>query len=287
MPVKVTSVKSMENIFESRVSGLTGVSMWWLGQAGFALSISGIHILIDPYLSDSLAIKYASKEFPHRRMMPAPVTPDQLRGIRFVVCSHRHSDHMDPGTLPEIHENNSECRFIIPNAWIEYVQSLGIPYSHLLPIHAWETIELAKDLTIKGLPSAHEVIQVDDKGNHLFLGYILSTPQLRIYHSGDCVPFEGLNGILRGENIDVALLPVNGRDEFRSSRGILGNFTIQEAVELCQSAGIQTLFPHHYGMFDFNTVSQKVLEEWAVRVGNVMQFNIPEIGVRYSIEKST
>jgi L-ascorbate metabolism protein UlaG (beta-lactamase superfamily) len=287
MPVKLTSAKSMEKVFENSGSGSTGVSMWWLGQAGFAISVSGIHLLIDPYLSDFLAIKYASQEFPHQRMMAAPVAPDQLRDIHYVVCSHRHSDHMDPGTLPVIHENNSECRFIIPNAWITHALSLGIPFSCLLPIHAWEIIELAKDLTIKGLPSAHETLQVDAEGNHLFLGYILSTPRLRLYHSGDCVPYEGLNGILRGENIDVALLPVNGRDEYRSNRGILGNFTIQEAVDLCQSAGIHTLYPHHYGMFNFNTVSHEILEEWVVRTRNQMQFIIPEIGVRYSIDKST
>lgn len=35
------------------------VSVWWLGQAGFCLRWRGLRIAVDPYLSDSLARKYA------------------------------------------------------------------------------------------------------------------------------------------------------------------------------------------------------------------------------------
>ena len=34
-------------------------SLYWLGQAGFVLDIGAHRLLIDPYLSDSLAAKYA------------------------------------------------------------------------------------------------------------------------------------------------------------------------------------------------------------------------------------
>jgi len=56
--------------------------------------------LIDPYLSDFLAEKYQGAEFPHLRMMQAPIEPSRLADLDWVFCTHRHSDHMDPGTLP-------------------------------------------------------------------------------------------------------------------------------------------------------------------------------------------
>ncbi|HWP68417.1 MAG TPA: hypothetical protein VN437_03870, partial [Rectinemataceae bacterium] len=37
----------------------------WLGQAGFLMETGGIRILVDPYLSDSLAEKYRGKQYPH------------------------------------------------------------------------------------------------------------------------------------------------------------------------------------------------------------------------------
>ena len=33
--------------------------LWWLGQSGFLLQWHGHHLLLDPYLSDSLTHKYA------------------------------------------------------------------------------------------------------------------------------------------------------------------------------------------------------------------------------------
>ena len=30
-----------------------GFRLWWLGQSGFLLQWQGIHVLLDPYLSDS------------------------------------------------------------------------------------------------------------------------------------------------------------------------------------------------------------------------------------------
>ena len=36
---------------------------WWLGQAGFAIRHSRGTLLVDPYLSDSLAVKYAGSRF--------------------------------------------------------------------------------------------------------------------------------------------------------------------------------------------------------------------------------
>jgi len=49
------------------------VGLAWLGQAGFALRHTNHRLLIDPYLSDYLAHKYAGTDFPHVRMMPPPV----------------------------------------------------------------------------------------------------------------------------------------------------------------------------------------------------------------------
>ena len=62
---------------------------WWLGQAGFWLRWGNLDILIDPYLSDSLAKKYRGTRFPHVRMMDAPVSPDLLKNIDWGICFTR------------------------------------------------------------------------------------------------------------------------------------------------------------------------------------------------------
>lgn len=81
----------------------TGPGIHWLGQAGFWIDTGAHRILIDPYLSDSLARKYAGQANDHRRMMPAPIAPEALPRPDVVLVTHAHTDHMDPETLGPLH----------------------------------------------------------------------------------------------------------------------------------------------------------------------------------------
>jgi L-ascorbate metabolism protein UlaG (beta-lactamase superfamily) len=49
--------------------------LWWLGQSGFLVQWRGRHLLLDPYLSDSLTTKYASTDKLHVRMTARVVDP--------------------------------------------------------------------------------------------------------------------------------------------------------------------------------------------------------------------
>ena len=239
------------------------VGLYWLGQAGFALRFDGRLLLIDPYLSDHLAEKYRDAQFPHKRMMQPPVRTEQLDAIDAVLCSHRHSDHMDPGCLPALAAACPACRFVISRAEADpAARLLGLPVSQTDPIDAGNRLQLfGGTIEVAAVPAAHEQPKTNDWGEHHFLGFVLRLGNTTVYHSGDCVVFEGLAEQLRPMNIDMALLPVNGRDEYRTSRGILGNMTFDEAAALCRETHIERMVPHHFGMFDFNTVDPSRLEE--------------------------
>src|ERR1700712_4628335 len=62
------------------------LTLHWLGQAGFVIEFNRFRMLIDPYLSDSLAEKYKGTKFPHTRMMAAPILPDELDRLDLVLC---------------------------------------------------------------------------------------------------------------------------------------------------------------------------------------------------------
>ncbi len=257
------------------------IALWWLGQAGFALRYGNILIYLDPYLSDILARKYKDHEFPHTRMMPPPILPDEVANLNLLFCSHGHSDHTDPAALPVIAQNNNECIFVIPRAEKERVLQLGIPGNQIKTLNAGESFVPADRVIVQAIPAAHEDIAMNENREHHYLGYILIIGNVTIYHSGDCVPYPGLEDELTTRSIDIALLPVNGRDEYRRSRNIMGNFALAEAVELCEQAHIPIMLGHHFGMFDFNTINVEEAEQRLQEIRGSRKYFLTKMGVKY------
>ena len=275
---------SIEAVLARAPAASPGAELWWLGQAGFVVRAVGRTLLIDPYLSDSLAKKYAGKTYPHIRAMPAPLSPGQARGIDAVLCTHRHSDHMDPGTLPDVAALNPLCLFVVPKAARERALEIGLPDERMAAMADGDRLLPFDGISIEALPSAHEERKRNEGGDDEFLGYVLRAGRAAVYHSGDCVPYPGLRERLAGLDIDVALLPINGRDERRRSNGIPGNFTFREAVELSGGAGIPSLICHHFGMFDFNTADLGEARILLKEMRPAAQVLFAQVGVRYRVE---
>jgi L-ascorbate metabolism protein UlaG (beta-lactamase superfamily) len=243
-------------------------TLYWLGQAGFVLRArAGAPVLVvDAYLSDHLARKYSGQLFPHRRMMASPIPADGLPRVDLVLCSHAHSDHMDPGTLPVLARRHPRCRFVVPDAVREHALSLGLPPDRTVGARADATLDPYPGVRLHPVPAAHEELVLDAEGRSPFLGYVIKLDGWTVYHSGDCVPYPGLVDRLVGHRVDLALLPVNGRDAHRLRNGVPGNFHWREALEICVAAGIPEMVGHHIGMFEFNTLAPDALD--AALAGN-------------------
>lgn len=249
-----------------------GAAVWWLGQAGFLIAQGGLRIVIDAYLSDSLADKYRGKAFPHTRMMPAPVAPGDLTGIDWILCTHGHTDHMDPGTLPALLAANPAARVLAPRAEAARAVERGVSADRLVTIDAGETVDLG-GVRCTATPSAHEEMTRTESG-YLYLGYVLAGGGVTVWHSGDTIPWAGQTEWLAPFRVDLALLPVNGRDAQRAANGVPGNLTLTEAVDLTDAIGARAMIAHHFGLFDFNTLDPKegreILSRLSHRAGVVL-----------------
>jgi L-ascorbate metabolism protein UlaG (beta-lactamase superfamily) len=256
----------------------------WLGQAGFLFRLAGRSFVIDPYLSDSLARKYGGTELSHQRMMPPPIQPDEFHDLNFVLCTHGHGDHMDPDTLTTLAGNNPECRFVIPRAEMKRAAEIGLRTERLMPLGDGERVSLCDNVQVEAVASAHEKLETDDKGNHKFLGFILQFGETSIYHSGDCVVYEGLTNRLRHSHIDLAMLPVNGRSKELNDKGIVGNMNFEEAAALCLSTRVRNFMPVHFDMFDFNTVPRSELSARVARLDPVhLRCLLPDLDHYYTL----
>jgi L-ascorbate metabolism protein UlaG (beta-lactamase superfamily) len=264
-------------------------SFTWLGQAGFLLRLptaDGVHtLLLDPYLSDSLAKKYAGTEFPHRRLIPVPVAPDRLPDIDLVLCSHKHTDHMDPETLRAIAAAQPACRFVVPEAWRAHAAGIGVPADRTIGADADVAFQPLPGVTVTPVLAAHESLEFDEAGHSRHLGYVIEAADLRLYHSGDCAPYEGQADRLAEFGVHVALLPINGRDAYRLQRGVPGNFHPEEAVALAAAMGADILVGHHFGLFDFNTVNEEHLAAALRRLPEHIQWLRPQPAQPYVLRQ--
>ena len=226
--------------------------LWWLGQSGYLLQWQGQHLLLDPYLSDSLTKKYANTAKPHVRMTARAIAPERLNFIDVVTSSHNHTDHLDGETLGPLLQVNPNLTAIVSAANRAFAADrLQVPQDRLTAITLDTPITVGA-FTFHAVPAAHEQIEQDEQGQHKFIGLIVQVGPWVIYHSGDTVLYDGMVEILRRWSIDLALLPINGRDP---KRGVAGNLSGAEAVQLAQTIGAKLVIPGHYELFAFNTVT--------------------------------
>jgi L-ascorbate metabolism protein UlaG (beta-lactamase superfamily) len=257
------------------------LAVWWLGQSGYLIKSRQGAIVIDAYLSEHLTHKYAATPRPHVRMTRAPLRGEDLAGVDLVLASHKHSDHLDPGTVPSLLAASPRTRLVLPAAIIAHAQGLGIPAARMRSLVAGETFaDAASGFSIRALPSAHEALDTDTEGRHLYLGYVIEAEGLRLYHSGDSLAYDGLAGWLGPGPFDVLFLPINGRDP---ARGVSGNMSAAEAVALAAAIRPRFVVPHHYDMFTFNTVPVALFEAEARSLPSGVVPRVLRCGERWEI----
>lgn len=221
--------------------------VWWLGQSGFLVQHNDLAVLFDPYLSDSLTQKYAQTDTPHVRMTRRVVAPEMLRGIDYVTSTHAHTDHLDGQTL-------NPLLVVNPNACFVYPRATQATVDERVTVRSRKRVGLSPPEWSEGvlgaIPAAHDKLEMDEAGNHRYVGYVCKLGPFTLYHSGDGVRYEGMARQLRTYEIDLAILPINGK---------LGNMDGRDAAQLAKEIEAQLVVPCHYEMFEFNTADPQAL----------------------------
>jgi L-ascorbate metabolism protein UlaG (beta-lactamase superfamily) len=229
-------------------SGPGQAAIWWLGQAGFLVRVGGVSALLDPFLA------------PHEgRRFESMLEPSDAADIDVILCSHEHIDHFDAKSVPGLAEANPGALIVVPTPIVSMVTDLGIDAGRVVGAQPGDPIELGA-IRIHPVPARHgvEITDAYTFGTELsdglvrYLGFVVEADGVRIYHAGDTILYEGMADTLRDIGVDVALLPINGRDGYREAQGLVGNLTEHEAAILASEMGADVLIPTHYELFPHN-----------------------------------
>lgn len=219
---------------------MSGVEISVLGQAGVRLRGEDTIVLVDPWTAPH----------PERLVPPADTTP-LATGVDRVLITHEHSDHLDTAFLSRLSECSPSARDAVPELAAPLLDGV-VPPGRVDPLAAGDRIEQGA-LRIDAVVAFHALTAADPISSERFLGYVIALDGVTAYHAGDTLVSAELVHQLEGRGIDIAFVPINGRDARRENAGIVGNCSASEAVELCTRVGVETLVPIRWDAVAGNT----------------------------------
>lgn len=260
-------------------SGSSGcVAITWLRQAGFLVQGRTGSVLFDPFLTDLPGM-----------LVPPARTPEAVAEVSVVLGSHEHADHVDLPAWQRIAAASDRPVFVLPAPVRETAIAAGLEPSRVIGARV-DTPIVVGEIRIHSVPARHG-IEPDDAYDfgfrpphteHRYLGYVVELDGVRLYHAGDTIAYDGMVERLRAMTIDIAFLPINGRDFFREEQGVVGNLTHREAADLAAAIGLDLVVPMHYETVPGNTESAGVFVDYLRRTHPTVASMIPGQAGRFS-----
>jgi L-ascorbate metabolism protein UlaG (beta-lactamase superfamily) len=222
------------------------VRLRWLGQAGFVVEAGGVCALVDPW--------FAAHEL---RLTAAPAIGDLPEVIDWLLVTHEHGDHFDLPAIAELALRRSAPRVVVPSPLVDRVHS-EVPYARVEGVQPGDRLQ-SIPLCIDVVPAWHGLTVSDGYSAGPVgqptphVGYLLRFQEGSVYHAGDTIASEKLIETLGGLGVDIAILPINGRNSIREAQGIVGNLGPEEAARFAAEINARIVIPMHYEMVRGNT----------------------------------
>ncbi|WEG13312.1 MBL fold metallo-hydrolase [Pullulanibacillus sp. KACC 23026] len=268
----------IREINETKIN-FAGVSIWSLGQAGIVIKGTqedGV-LCIDPYLTHSIELDNPTTEFV--REYEPPIPPEGLQGASGVLITHYHDDHLDLSTVKALKKASPDTVFAIPASHCSMVKEMDWESQKLIPAKANESFSIG-GFKVEPIPAAHTQYETDEEGNHFYLGYCITVNGIRVYDSGDTIVTDELIESVKAFKPDIAILPINGGDYFRTKRGVIGNMSGREAADFAAAINADMVLPVHYDMFPTNRENPAHFVDYLFQTYRSQKFHMMQVGER-------
>lgn len=253
------------------------VSVWYLGQSSMLVKYLDKYVVFDPHLDDSLSKRPVN---PSVRNYPSPVAPELCDFLDYVFISHNHADHLEAASIEKIARCNSKVKFVIPAPVINALTGIGIQDSRIIAAHSDKATAIGS-LSFTAIPAAHYELNIDENGDAPAVGYVVQFGGLKVYHAGDTIVYPGMVEKLREFGINIAMIPINGRDYKRDARNCIGNTTFREAADLCSDINGDLLIPMHYDLYNHNTENPAYFVDYIYSRHRGMKYHLFQPGERF------
>jgi L-ascorbate metabolism protein UlaG (beta-lactamase superfamily) len=206
-----------------------------VGTATLLLRIGELTILTDPAFDPAGTVYDVGSPIETRRLAGPALEAGDLPVIDLVLLSHdEHADNLDHAGRRLL----GDAGAVITTA--SGAARLGGDAVGLAP---WDDHEI-EDVRITATPARHGPEGIEALAGDV-IGFVVETPDLTIYISGDTVYYEALDEIGRRFSVDVAFLHLGD-----AHVEVLGDVSLTmssaQAVQLARSLDAPTVVPIHY-----------------------------------------
>lgn len=210
-------------------------------------------------------------------MTAPPLNPKDVTDVDVLLISHHHGDHCHVESISGILSGSGNASVLTTRSSSDLLVSAGLDASRItVPEFPGRQIEGGVRTFV--VPARHYEFSYREDTVFDYFGFVFELDGHRIYSSGDTIPFVGQAALLRQLGVDIALLPVNGRDPERDAMGIIGNMTVEESATLVNASGCRWVVPCHFGMFAANTVDPDYVEDVMTRGCQGATVMMPVVG---------
>lgn len=254
---RMSSGEFMRSIRRAQVSSGT-FALWFLGQNCFVVKgHTGPLVIIDPYLTDSIAERNSHLPFRTNRQVPVFVEPEDL-DVDVVLCTHSHDDHTDVDTIRRI--KKADTLFVGPYQSCLKYSECGIPADRIRLVHPTENLDLGGGLSLRGV-----FAMPTDETDLNHMGFVFELPGgIRYYNSGDTA-YSDLLASVSPLDIDVCSICING--------GFL-NLSHFDAARIVKLIAPKVVIPCHYDLMVNNVGNPDMFRASLDIVGATARFRM-------------
>ena len=198
----------------------------YLGQAGLLFKTETKQILVDPYLSDSVA----KIQPQNKRRQPIDERFLQIKPD-IIVITHNHADHLDKETLAHYLSAESRVTVLAPySAWQEIRQFGGLKNNYVLFNDGTTWTE--EGVIFRAVKAEHS--------DECAIGVVI-TVENRNYYVTDTLYSERVFESLPNTEFEAVFLPINGAGN---------NMNATDAARFVTRIKTKYAVPVHFGIFD-------------------------------------
>ncbi|KAK3610571.1 hypothetical protein CHS0354_009011 [Potamilus streckersoni] len=242
LPILRPDFEKLKNPPESSVQAM------WIGHASVLVQFDGITVLTDPIFSSRCA---PFQWMGPKRYRDPPCTIKELPDVDVVIISHDHYDHLDHGSVLELHSRfGDSLRWYAPIGIGSWLKGYGV--NNVVELSWWEEdrfTKKAKTFIFACVPAQHWCKRTAiDTNKRLWGSWAIKGPRHSFYFAGDTGYCKGFSQIGRKYGpFSLAAIPIGAYDPrwFMSSHHVEPKDSVQIHLDVRAEHSIGI----HWGTF--------------------------------------